>query len=369
MLEKFLILKHLSKEEIVRIESICEVRFYDSGDLIFQEGEISDELYFLASGKVNLHKTEESKKHNLKFKEISEGTSFGEMSFIDGSPRSCSIEAATPKTQVYVLSKQKFIDSVPEAQNLINIISGAIVQQLSDRLRTLNNRYINTLQKQIDELRERNNFASFLFLILSCLFVVTIVNSAILDFLPNYNSRSSLPFLIGYLVVAILIPSFIGRSQLKFSFREIGITFENMKQSLTDGIVFSIISILGLWGLAFLLDIILQDKQFLSEIWSFPGTSITLFIFFIHSYIQEVLRAAIQVSIENFLRNRTKLFGVFIAALLFGMFHIPYGTTVIFMTLVGSVIFGLIYKRTYNLLGVAIVHFVFGLLSTNMGLM
>ncbi|MBP0000113.1 MAG: cyclic nucleotide-binding domain-containing protein [Cyanobacteria bacterium SID2] len=368
MLEKFTILRNLNEKQIVEIEKFCEVRAYNPGDSICREGEVSDELYFLISGQVNLYKIEENTQNNLKFKEMSEGESFGEMSFVDGSPRSCSIEAATPNTKVGVLPKQKFIDGAPDAFEIMSSIGGAITQQVSDHLRTLSDRHIGTLQKQINELQERNHFASFLFLILLCLFLVTSVNAAIADFFPDYNPQTSLPFLVGYLIVVVMIPFLLGRSHVRLSFGEIGVTTRNFQKSLLDGIVFSIVGTLVFWVIAVVLDLIFPEAQLSSKIWTWPGAPIVLLIYLFHSYVQELLRGTVQLSIENFISNRKGMSAILITALLFGMFHVPYGTQAILLTLVGSIIFGFVYKRTYNLLGVSIVHFIFGVLLINMGL-
>ncbi|OAB61705.1 hypothetical protein AY599_21340 [Leptolyngbya valderiana BDU 20041] len=368
MLENFAILKKLNKEQILEIEKACKLRSYNPGDLICKEGEISDELYFLMSGQVELYKIEENTQNNLKFKEMSEGESFGEMSFVDGSPRSCSIQAATPDTKIAVLSKQTFIDRVPDAFKIINGISGTITQQVSENLRLLSDRHIGTLQKQIDELQERNHFAYFLFLILLSLFIVTSVNAAIADFFPTYNPQTSLPFLIGYLVVVVLIPALLGRSHLNLSFSAIGVTTRNLKPSLRDGVLVSIVGAIAFWGIALVLDRIVPGSDFASKIWTWPGGSVVLLIYLAHSYVQELLRGAVQISIENFLVDRKGRAGIFITALFFGMFHVPYGTQAIVLTLIGSLIFGFVYKRTYNLVGVTLVHFVFGILLINMGL-
>jgi len=61
---------------------------YESGEVIFKEGEYGDWIYFLITGRIGI------KKQGELISELKRtGDLFGEMGIIDNSPRSASIEA------------------------------------------------------------------------------------------------------------------------------------------------------------------------------------------------------------------------------------------------------------------------------------
>jgi len=161
MLENFDLVGNLTEAQIQKVESICESRTYKQGELIFQESERPNNIYFLVSGEVSLNKVEPQTGHNIQFKRMNSGQSFGEMSFMDGSPTSCSVKAESD-AHIYILSKQKLISSVPDALKIITLMSTAITYQVNEYLRYLSDRYVIGLQQQIESLKDFNYFLLFI---------------------------------------------------------------------------------------------------------------------------------------------------------------------------------------------------------------
>jgi CRP-like cAMP-binding protein len=176
MLQKFKLLENFSESQLEQLENICKKIIYKPKKFLFHEEEERDEIYFLISGTVGLYKIDPNTQNHLKFKEMSAGQSLGEMSFIDESPRSCSVKAET-EVIAYILSKQRLIDTIPEYQQILNQLYLNINYQVNENLRSLSDRHIMTLQKQIEELEERNR--SGYFLLLPCFWL----------FSGNYPSR------------------------------------------------------------------------------------------------------------------------------------------------------------------------------------
>ena len=83
----------LEPSELMEVIHIVEVRQYKAGDIIFSEGEPGDAWFVLYRGTVDVLK------HGLtgekKITEIPEKACFGEISILDGSPRSATIQAET----------------------------------------------------------------------------------------------------------------------------------------------------------------------------------------------------------------------------------------------------------------------------------
>lgn len=83
------------------------------GDVITKEGAQEKKMYLLKSGSLNVLVQREGKNH--KVGEVKEGELVGEMSFVDGKPRSATVVAASDceLIEVSVDSFQNAIDALP----------------------------------------------------------------------------------------------------------------------------------------------------------------------------------------------------------------------------------------------------------------
>ncbi len=83
----------LEPAEIMEVIHIVEVKHYAAGDIIFSEGEPGDAWFVLYRGAVDVLK------HGVtgekKITELPDKACFGEISILDGSPRSATIRAET----------------------------------------------------------------------------------------------------------------------------------------------------------------------------------------------------------------------------------------------------------------------------------
>ncbi len=83
-----------SPEEVSEIEALLKPQSFCAGEEVIREGECSTELYFLKQGKVSvIVETKEGVRHRVVT--YSPGMAFGEVSFLDRSPRSATVHADT----------------------------------------------------------------------------------------------------------------------------------------------------------------------------------------------------------------------------------------------------------------------------------
>jgi CRP/FNR family cyclic AMP-dependent transcriptional regulator len=108
---------------------------YKAGDVIFKEGSHGVAMYLIESGKVEISKDVQGKK--LVIETLGPGEILGEMSFVDGEPRSAT--AIALEDTVLELLDKDFIDS---GFNQISSDFRAVIRTLVKRLR-------NTTQKLI----------------------------------------------------------------------------------------------------------------------------------------------------------------------------------------------------------------------------
>ena len=103
------------------------VRNFKAGEVIFQVGDLAEELFIVKSGKVEI------RLGNRLLETVPELSIFGEMALVDHSPRSATVVALTDATIVPVGEKQ-FLFLVSQTPHFaLNVM-----RVLAQRLRTSN---------------------------------------------------------------------------------------------------------------------------------------------------------------------------------------------------------------------------------------
>lgn len=131
MLETVALFASLEPEQLAAIEKYAVVRRYPKNTVILCEGDHSDSLYVILSGKVKVYLNDENGKEVI-INYQGEGEYFGELSLIDDSERSASIVTAAATTFA-VISKAAFFEALlgyPE-------IGIQLIGDLVRRIRTL----------------------------------------------------------------------------------------------------------------------------------------------------------------------------------------------------------------------------------------
>ncbi len=133
MLEKSQWGSGLDQEELERFAQYLYVGKATREEPIFNEGAIEPYMCFIADGLVRIAKGD-SKKNVKTICEIGPGRTFGEMSIIDGLPRSASA-AAAEETTVLVLTKENFELILTDNPKLGVSLYSKLAQMMSHRLR------------------------------------------------------------------------------------------------------------------------------------------------------------------------------------------------------------------------------------------
>jgi len=146
VLEEILILKkiplfmNLNMELLKDISEITEEKHYYAGQIVFEEGDIGDEMYLIYSGKVKIFKRGKNREE-IVLSELGEKGYFGEMALLDDAPRSASamvLESAV----LSVLTREKLYAIIYEKPE----IAIEVCRILSSRLRDANDRLQGALQ-------------------------------------------------------------------------------------------------------------------------------------------------------------------------------------------------------------------------------
>ena len=103
------------------------------GKILFKEGSREAYMALVTEGKVKIHKTGDSGK-NRRIGVLGAGQAFGEMSLVDGYPRSATVVAMEPVT-LLVLTRARFEELCTEAPQLAVKLMKKIAKLMSERLR------------------------------------------------------------------------------------------------------------------------------------------------------------------------------------------------------------------------------------------
>ena len=121
----------LSDDELKEITSSGSIRDYKAGETIIKEGEFDCWIYFLICGRLEIIKNNKTVNYFSRL-----GDMFGEMSVIDGSPRSATVMAASPAIILGV--DASLIDNKLKNSELsfCYVVYRLFAEVLADRLRT-----------------------------------------------------------------------------------------------------------------------------------------------------------------------------------------------------------------------------------------
>ena len=114
----------LSSRDLRRVASVATIkRFHDQTEII-RAGEAGDALYIVLDGSVSVHR------RGLRRVELGIGSVFGELSLLDGGPRSATVYASEPVACLRIARPRfaKLLRSEPG-------IAIALLEELAARLR------------------------------------------------------------------------------------------------------------------------------------------------------------------------------------------------------------------------------------------
>ncbi len=356
-LEGFPLLRGLTGPEMRQLSTILEDRTLEPGEGVFQEDDVSNELYLIARGSISIQKTDPRAQGRHIIATLPRGEVVGEMAFLDGSRRSAAATAAE-ETDLIVLDKDRLL-GLPGGPQLFSKLASNIALDSRAKLRLSSASHATSLEAQLQLIRAQNDFGQFFIYILACYAIGTIINSLLQSYLSEVDVYTRL-FSWTYLLV-LLVPSLVTIRVMKVPLSKIGVTFHNWRQAVIEGLLASGACVALFFAIAALTPL------------NPPSLSSTLFVwgpsYFLHSCVQEFLaRGVVQTSFQRFFADKTGIKSVFLASILFSLFHVHFGLAAIVITLISSILFGLLYLRHGNLIGVCLVHGVAGTGAFMLGL-
>ncbi len=149
LLKGVYIFAEVNEKHLEDILSHCHERRYPKGEIIVSENEKGDSMFLILEGEVKVSLVSEDGKEII-LSTLIKGDFFGEMSLLDGEPRSANVIALSD-VDLLELSREDFLVEIVSNRH----IASAILKVLSKRLREANDRILGLMSKDVfDRLAE-----------------------------------------------------------------------------------------------------------------------------------------------------------------------------------------------------------------------
>jgi CRP/FNR family transcriptional regulator/CRP/FNR family cyclic AMP-dependent transcriptional regulator len=123
----------LDNEQLETLARLVIMQNYDKDEtIILEDDESVQALFLIAEGEVKVYMTGTDKRETI-LTLLGKGDFFGEMSLIDGEPRSASVKAVSP-SEVLIIRREHFIQQVRATPDL----AMSLLVEMSKRLRKAN---------------------------------------------------------------------------------------------------------------------------------------------------------------------------------------------------------------------------------------
>jgi CRP/FNR family cyclic AMP-dependent transcriptional regulator len=129
--------QNFTDSELAEINRIIQEKNYVEGDIIFNEGDESTELYILVKGQIELQIKIAPQLADSTILVVKPCEIFGELSFVDPKPRAATARCVK-KTTVAVLQRDDFENLVKTQPDVGLRFYRNIALLLSDKLRKMN---------------------------------------------------------------------------------------------------------------------------------------------------------------------------------------------------------------------------------------
>ncbi|MCK4824382.1 Crp/Fnr family transcriptional regulator [bacterium] len=138
VLDKISLFSELSESDLEAVTKLAVTRNFLKNTIILCEGDLSDSLYVILSGKVKVYLSDDEGKE-VTLNVQGEDEYFGELALLDSAPRSASV-VTLEKTQLAVISKSAFEQCMAKNPDISLKVSRGLarrLRELSENVRSL----------------------------------------------------------------------------------------------------------------------------------------------------------------------------------------------------------------------------------------
>ncbi|MGO1119230.1 cyclic nucleotide-binding domain-containing protein [Rhodovibrionaceae bacterium A322] len=343
----------LSAEARAAIATVSSAVAVRPGEAIVEEGEEEADLYLLVKGDaVAVRGAADGEPVELN--PIHEGDCIGELTFLEGGSRSTSVRAESDCDLIHIpaAALKQARDSLPVMGELKGALASVVVQ----RARAMSDDMLSSLRRELEANKLRNQFGHFLLFTISIFLISTMLFYLVAE---KYVKDVYDPGFSWQTVFFLAVPSLLIIKFMKIPLSDLGIKREGFGRSLRESLAICAVVTLpvAIYLFAF------------KETTPAAGLGIRVDSFFLiqylaHTIVQEIgSRGLLQGLFQKFLNDRKGHRAVFMTSTVFASLHITFGIDAVMITFVASVVFGYVYLRQKNLIGVTVLHYWLGVLA------
>ena len=355
----------LNEEQIKTLFSITKEITLEKDCYIMREGDPAREFFLIIDGHLEITRYDAKHKQHHTIATLKAGDTVGEVSLLDGGLRSAS---ACAKSFCHLRSISfDDLQSVADKDKTIYSVFYHLAKNISQRLRHSNDVALEAKEKQLDEFKTRvtlGNFFVYIVIMLS-LFTFSLDGLKYIMNVGKHSSYITLPLTLAFFVFFIF---FMKTSSFPLS--TFGLTLNNWKKAVFEGIVFTIpFAVVILAAKWFLISYVphymgrpliegLARMSAESNTW---WTFLVIYILLVAPLQEFLSRGGLQGPLEEFLSSKYKVpLAILVSNLLFSTMHLFMSLEIGLLVFIPGVYFGWLYSRTHNLLGVWIAHALVG---------
>ena len=349
------------------VESIGTLKTFQAGEVMIREGERSPDLYLVKRGGGELLKMPESGDEPFAIGGFTAGDTLGELSFLDGSPRSASVRA-TERTEVLVIPRQALDRTSPLVTRVRMKLDHNLAVLGASRLKTTSREYVKSLQTEVELLQEQVHFGTlFVYMI-----IIFGLNWALRDLIQNsfsqyyYFGSPDFNFVIQRAVawvgfIVLFLPVVFLIRKIGFPIREVLVWRRGLLACLREATLIAGLIWLAVVGVTSVPSLVPGLPTPLPSLSLSQIVAVIAPDYLFHSYIQELAaRGIMQNAMQRFLKDENGARSVIVLSLAFGVMHAHLGFLMVVGSAIASVCFGFFYLRHRNLVGVTIMHYAVG---------
>lgn len=334
--------------------SIAQKVSFKAGDLIFAEGDQTNNFYLIEEGHVVGFRAGHGDEEDWLVARLEPGDVLGEVSFLDGGPRQISVRADTDCT---LLNFHPFdLLELENGDHFYDNLRASIGITVVERMRVSTEKQIAALRRQLEDSKTQQQFGQFLIFTISIFLVSTMLFYLVAE---DYVQDVYDPGFSWQTVFFLAVPCLLIIKIMKIPLADLGIKREGFWRSLGESVIICAVittpAVIYLYGF--------------KETTTGDGMGVTvdgLFLiqYLAHSLFQEVgSRGLIQGLFQKFLNDTKGHRAVFMTSVVFSSLHITFGIDAVVITFFASIIFGYVYLRQKNLIGVTVLHYWLGVLA------
>lgn len=337
-------------QPLARLASLVDVITFRPGDYLMREGETGQSAYLLIDGDVTVTRDQDNKTLG----HLSRGNILGEMALTGNRQRAASVIATTP-VAAYRIAREEYQNALQVFPELPQLVAEKTYQQLARKHQELSERH-----EQLKQLQQQKKSLTYLFITMMLLLSgYSLLNSFMLQVLalPGDSTAmfafSRLTELIGLLIIIQLV------RQSDLTMHDMGLRLGGAWRSVKEAMLLTLPAMAVLYGLAVYLG---RENSDLELGLDFSRLDWTYYSYLLIAPVQEwIARGVFQTGIEKLIDHRRRgLLAVLIASLVFATLHLHLNPTLALVSLISGLIWGGLFIRHRNLVGVSVSHFLLG---------